>query len=245
MSWLPVVVLFSAAACAQSFDVATLKPSGHPVGKDYRGTLLIEPARVSARNVSLQYLIVEAYQVRPFQVTDGPRWLDENEFDLDARSGSPFTAGQIPGMLQALLAERFHLAVHRDGKEMRVYALSVDKGGAKLKPSEGPPQPTTSLQDFHGDMRHFADLLAIGLTIPVIQDPTRPAIASGAPVPVVDETGLAGRYDISLHLDRDSLDSYTRLHNALRDQLGLRLESRRSRVDVLVVDRAERIPSGN
>lgn len=233
------------AAQAQSFDVATLKPSAHPVGKDDRGALLLEPTRVSARNVSVQYLIEEAYHVQPFQVTNGPRWLDLDEFDFDARSGHSFTADQLRPMLQSLLAERLHLALHRDTKEMRAYILMVDKGGAKLRPSVAPPQPSTSPENFHGDMRQFANLISIGLTIQMVDDPTRPAIASGAPAPVIDETGLPGRYDISVRLARDTGDPFTTWQNALREQLGLRLEGRREPVEVLVIDRVDRSPAGN
>lgn len=243
MRILPALFVYAVSASAQSFDVATVKASGHPVGKDYRGALLVEPGRVSARNVSLLYLIGEAYHVQPFQVTGGPKWLDEDEFDIDARSDAHFTAEQMRTMLQALLAERFRLAAHRDKKEMRVYALAAGPGGAKLHPSTGDPKPTTSPANFHGSMRDLANLISIGLSIPVVDDPTRPAIASGAPVPVLDETGLEGRYDVSFQLAHDGGDSYTRWQNALHD-FGLRLESRRGPVEVLAVDRVERTPSG-
>ncbi len=243
MRILPALFVCAVSASAQSFDVATLKASGHYVGKDYRGALLVEPGRVSARNVSLLYLIEEAYHLQPFQVTSGLKWLDEEEFDLDGRSEARPTPVQMRAMLQALLAERFHLAAHPDKKEMRVYALVVDKGGTKLKPSTGDPKPTTSPANFHGSMRDLASFISISLTIPVVDDPTRPAIATGAPVPVLDETGLDGRYDISFNLAHDAGDAYTRWQNALHD-FGLRLESRRGAVDVLVVDRVERTPSG-
>jgi uncharacterized protein (TIGR03435 family) len=149
-------------------------------------------------------------------------------------------------MLQALLAERFHLAVHRAQKEMRAYALLVDKGGLKLHAATGEPRPSASPQDFHGTMRQLANLIAIGLSIPVVDDPTRPAIASGAPVPVIDETGLEGVYDISVDLPHDAAaDSFTRWSRALTDQLGLKLEARRAPVDVIIVDKVDRTPTGN
>src|SRR5262249_38118730 len=149
----------ASAALAQSFDVASVKPSAHAVGKDYRGAVTFGTERVSARNVSLKGLIVEAYHVQPFQVSGGPGWLDLDEFDIDARTEKTVTKDQSRTMLQALLTERFHLAVHRDSKEMRVYALSVDKGGPKLHAATGELRPTTSPQDFHGSMRQFANLI--------------------------------------------------------------------------------------
>jgi uncharacterized protein (TIGR03435 family) len=240
------LLLLASAAYAQTFDAATVKPSPHIAGKDYRGAIVFGPARVSARNVSLAALIVEAWNVQPFQVTGGPGWFDLDEFDLDARAASPAPKAELRTMLQALLTERFHLATHRAQKEMRVYALLVDKGGPKLHATVGEPRPSTSPQDFHGTMRQLANLIAIGLSIPVVDDPTRPAIASGAPVPVIDETGIEGIYDISVDLPHDAAaDSFTRWRRALADQLGLKLEARQALVDVVVVDRVDRTPAGN
>ncbi len=239
-------LLLAITAAAQTFDVASVKANPHPVGKDYRGAVVLGPDRVAARNVSLKGLIVEAYHVQPFQVTGGPNWLDLDEFDIDARAAGPASKEQLRSMLQALLTERFHLGLRHDTKEMRVYALSVDKGGPKLHPATGELKPTTSPQNFHGDMRQFANLIAIGLSIPVVDDPTRPAIASGPPGPVVDQTGLEGNYDISVDLLHDSAaDSFTRWQRALRDQLGLKLENQRAPVEVLIVDRTDRIPTAN
>ncbi len=241
------LALLASTAIAQSFDVASVKANPHAVGKDYRGSVVLGPNRVSARNVSLKGLIVEAYHVQPFQVSGGPGWLDLDEFDLDARPGATATKDQLRSMLVALLTERFHLELHRDTKEMRVYALLVDKGGPKLHPAIGELRPTTSPQNFHGDMRQLANLIAIGLSIPTVDDPTRPAIASGVPVPVIDKTGLEGNYDISVNLRPDDTagDSYTRWQRALRDELGLKLETQRAPVELLVIDRAERIPTAN
>jgi uncharacterized protein (TIGR03435 family) len=241
-----VVLFLACAANAQTFDVASLKPSPHSVGKDGRGAIVTSPVRLSGRNVSLKSLIVEAYHVQPYQVTGGPNWLDLDEFDIDARAAGASTGAQLAAMLQALLAERFHLALHRDTKEMRVYTLTVDKGGSKLRPSTGEPRPSTSPQDFHGGMRQLANLISIQLSIPTVDDPTRPAIASGPPIPVVDKTGLEGNFDITVNLPHDfGGDSYTRWQRALQDQLGLKLESQKMPQEILVVDRAERTPVGN
>lgn len=240
---LPLVLL--TVARAQTFDVATIKPSAHPAGKDYRGKILFEPTRVSAPNVSLLNVIVEAFRVQPFQVVNGPGWFDLDEFDLDARTMSNSTRDQMRVMLQSLLAERFHLAVHRESREMRVYTLMVDKGSPKLHAATGELAPSTSPGNFHGDMRQFANLISIGLSIAPTDDPTRPSIASGPPVPVIDKTGLEGNFDISLDLARDSGDAYMRFQRALREQLGLKLESGRAPVEVLVIDHVDRKPLQN
>jgi uncharacterized protein (TIGR03435 family) len=239
------IALLTLAAAAQVFEVASVKPSAHPVGKDARGAITFEPNRVSARSVSLLNLIVAAWRVQPFQVTGGPGWLDLDEFDLDARAASASGKEQLGAMLQSLLAERFHLSLRRDTKEMRVYALTVDKGTPRLHAATGELAPTTSPANFHGDMRQFANLISIQLSIPPIDDPTRPSIASGPPVPVIDKTGLEGNFDISVDLPHDLGDAFTRWQRALRDQLGLKLESARAPVETLVIDRVDRKPSVN
>ncbi len=242
----PGVALLAAVAFAQTFDVASVKPSRRAVGKDARGAMVFEPTRVSARNVSLKGMIAEAYGVQPFQVTGGAGWLDLDEFDLDARANKPSTRAQLDAMLQATLAERFQLVLHRESKEMRVYALSVEKSGPKLRATAGETRPSTGPQNFHGDLRQFANLISIQLSIPTIEDPTRPAIASGAPVPVIDKTGIEGNYDlgVDLHLDPGG-DSFTSWQRALHDQLGLKLESQRAPVELLVVEHADRVPAAN
>jgi uncharacterized protein (TIGR03435 family) len=240
-----ILALIAAPAAAQIFDVASIKSSAHAVGKDGRGRMNFEPNRVSARNVSLLNLIVEAWHAQPFQVTGQPGWLDLDEFDLDARVTSAASREQMRAMLQSLVAERFRLALHRETREMRVYALTVDKGAPKLHSATGEVAATTSPANFHGDMRQFANLISIQLSIPPIDDPTRPSIASGPPVPVIDKTRLDGDFDISVDLPRDSGDAYIRWQRALREQLGLNLESTRAPVEILVIDRVERKPAEN
>ncbi len=243
---MPALVLVL-AAYSQTFEVASVKPSAHAVGKDARGTVVVIGAdRATARNISLKGIIVAAYDLQPFQVAGGPGWLDLDEFDLDARAGSPVSQAELRSMLQQLLKERFHLALHRDFKDMRVYALLIDKGGPKLHPTEGELRPTTSPHDFHGSMRQLANLISIQLSIPTVDDPTRPAIASGPPAPVLDKTELAGNYDISVDLRPDlGGDSFSRWQRVLRDDLGLKLESQRALIGVLVIDHVDRTPTAN
>ncbi len=241
------VAALALAAAAQTFSVASVKPSPRAVGKDYRRPITLGPGRVTSSNVSLKSLICDAYHVQPFQVT-GPGWLDDDEFEIDAHADPAASKDQLRAMLVALLAERFHLAMHRDSKEMRIYALTVEKDGPKnLHAATGELRPTTSPQNFHGDMRQLANLISIGLSIPTVDDPTRPAIATGAPVPVVDKTGIDGNYDISVNLRPDNTfgDSFTRWQRALHDELGLKLETQRAPVEVLIIDRADRTPTAN
>lgn len=219
-----------------------MKASLHVAGRDARGHFVASGDRLSARNVSLKDLIVEAYHVEPFQVS-GPGWFDSSEYDIDAKADAPAGREQLRLMLRALLTERFQLALHRESKETRVFSLVVDKNGPKIHPAkEG--EPTTG--GFHGEMRQLANLISVQLTIPPISDPSRPSMASGPPVPVVDKTGLSGTYDFPIDFganpEADMLQHWQRI---LQDKLGLKLESQRSPVEFLVVDSAAKLPTAN
>lgn len=196
------------------------------------------------RNATLKRLIFEAYRVPYSQMVGGPAWLDADEFDIDAKAESPATLEQLRLMLRTLLAERFKLAVRGEMRERRVYALMVGRDGPKLgAPKDGPGAHPWR---FHGDLSAFSNVLSVQLTIPLLDDPKTPSHAGGAPVPVVDKTGIEGIYDIAVDLKPDpGGDMFTVWQRALREQLGLRLESQRAAVQVLVIDRAERVPAGN
>jgi uncharacterized protein (TIGR03435 family) len=150
-------------------------------------------------------------------------------------------------MLQSLIAERFHLTQHSETREMRVYELVVDKSGSKIHPVKS--GETTSAQGgfhFHGDMRQFADLLAVQLSIPASSNPSEPARASTSQIPVVDKTGMPGIFDFSVDMRPElGTDMFAAWQRALQDQLGLKIESRKEDLTVLVVDQAAKIPTAN
>ncbi len=206
------------------------------VGKDYRKPLTVEPDRLSARNASLKDLLVEAYGMEPFQIS-GPGWIDGNEYDVEARTDGPVTREQMRGMLQRLLAERFQLASHRQQKTVRAHMLEVDRGGFKA-----PPRMT---KGFHADIKELVRLISVQLTIPAISDPTRPSMASGPPVPVIDNTGLTGTYDFPVDTAPEpGVDMFEVWQRRLHE-VGLRLNSRQMGATFLVVDRAEKVPIAN
>lgn len=225
-----VVALFLLLVQQPVFDVASLKASSQTVGPDYNNKLAFEPNGIRARNATLRRLIAEAYGLQVNQIV-GPVWLDRNEYDLEAKSARAVSAG----MLQPLLAERFGLKVHHETREMRVFELTVDKGGPKMKPSENGMTA-----------QRFADFLAVQLTIAMPDDPSRPGRATESPAPVIDKTGLTGTWDFNANIRPEvGSDSFVMWQAALKEQLGLKLESRRGAVPVLVVDSAERVPAGN
>jgi uncharacterized protein (TIGR03435 family) len=234
-----------------AFDVASIKPSVRQVGRDFNNRITISPVAFSGRNVTLKRMVVEAYRLQPHQVLGGPNWLDAAEYDVDAKADGPVSREQLQLMLQTLLTDRFRLSLRSETKELRVYELVTDKGGPKIHPvkdagARGAETGATSPHAFRGDLQQFANLLSVQLSIALPDDPGRPGIASGAPVPVVDKTGLQGIFDISVDMKLEpGADMFALWQRVLHDQLGLKLESRKSMVDVLVVERAERLPVAN
>jgi uncharacterized protein (TIGR03435 family) len=240
---LPVAAILGQAP---SFDVASVKPSQHIVGPDYNNQLTYSPDGLTARNATLKRLIAEAYGLQLNQVT-GPNWLDQNEYDIQARAGGVGTREQMAPMLRTLLAARFNLVEHNEVRDMRMYELVAGKSGPKihaLKDGESPAaQPGFH---FHGDMRQFADLLALQLSIPAPTSPGEPARAGGTQIPIVDKTGLPGIFDFSVEMRPElGTDMFSAWQRALRDQLGLDLESRKGYLSILVVESAAKIPTEN
>jgi uncharacterized protein (TIGR03435 family) len=177
----------------------------------------------------LQEFIKKAYRVDDFQITGGPNWLDSDGFVVEASAGRAATHEELVRMLQSLLAERFGLTLHRESKDMSIYALVVAKNGPKIHElKEGDPiaipkqRPGTAVWYTNGDVHDFAAF-----------------ITRVAGRPVIDKTGLKGRYAIWLEKDPDE-DLFT----AVEENLGLKLEPQRAPVEIIVIDRAEH-PSAN
>ncbi len=239
------VAIGQASTTAPAFDVASVKPSQRLVGPDYNNQLTYSPTGITAKNVTLQRLVAEAYHLQLNQVL-GPSWLDKNEYDIDARAGAG-TREQIALMLRSLVAERFKLTQHSEMREMRVYELVVGKSGPKIHPiKDGETTTAPAGFHFHGDLRRFADLLAVQLSIPAPVNPGEPVRASASPISVLDKTGLPGIFDFSVDIHPElGTDMFASWQRALEDQLGLRIESRKENVAVLVVDEAARMPTEN
>jgi uncharacterized protein (TIGR03435 family) len=144
--------LFGQAA-PPAFEVASVKPAAPQTDGNRFVRMGGDAGRVDYANVSLKQVLAKAYDVKSYQVT-GPSWLDTERYDIVAKVPDGVAKEQIPAMLQALLAERFHMSIHRESKEQSVYAIVVGKGELKLKKydenasqaftfneSGGPPPP--------------------------------------------------------------------------------------------------------
>jgi uncharacterized protein (TIGR03435 family) len=223
-----------------AFEVASIKRSSSASGGD--GAVTIQPTRFAARHATLQRLLFEAWQI-PYAQIMGPPWLRTDEFEVDARSETAASVEQIRSMLRTLLTDRFKLVVRTVQRERRVYLLLAGKDGLHAGRASG-----AWARPFHGTLAEFANILAVQLSIPnpVSINPAIPSRATGAPVPVLDQTGIAGAFELSVELQPEpGADTFTLWQRALREQLGLRLESRRAAVPILIVQRAVKIPAGN
>lgn len=230
------VFAIALAAYAQTggptFEVATVKPasaeeiaaggSGIPTGH----------GRATGINVTLKRCIIGAYHIGPGQVVGGPAWIDIDRFHIEAKAESDVVDDSVmDAMLRNLLAERFHLVVHHETREMRALVLGVAKGGAKLEKGEGNDAVTTA---GHGRIN--------------LKNSTMDALAErlsrATDWPVLNETGIEGVFNLKLEWtpegDRPNLDGPPDLTTAIREQLGLQLKSKKAPVSVLVVDHAEK-----
>lgn len=209
--------------------------------------------RFTARNVSLEALILLGYGLHPRQILGGPAWIETEKFDIVAKAdtpGSPSKA-QLMTMLQKLIADRFALRFHREQKELPVYAITIEKPGPKLRPNTADPNglPTARMDG----LGHFT---AKNMSISEFAEGLQGNVLDR---PVLDETSLKGRFDFALNWAPDEFQfpglgvkaaqpdaggTLPDLFTAFRDQLGLNLTPTKSLVGILVLDHVER-PSGN
>ncbi|HLK50356.1 MAG TPA: TIGR03435 family protein [Bryobacteraceae bacterium] len=315
--WAASPILLAASLSAQttaapSFEVATIKPAPPmdrarlAAGQVHVG-LRTDAGRVDIGFFSLADLIRTAYRIKPYQLS-GPEWLSSQRWDVAATIPPGAKAEQVPEMLQALLAERFKLSVHRTAAEHAIYALVANKNGLKLKAAEpDAPAPAASDQapDAHGggadagenQVRITQSEGGRGATVSspkfgqmkvsngeggamrmefskMSMSDLADMLSQFVERPVLDMTGLSGRYQVALDLSMEDLMTAARaagmgaamgrapgadasrapadaastptssIFTAIQ-QLGLKLEPRRASVDMIVVDHAEKAPTEN
>jgi uncharacterized protein (TIGR03435 family) len=247
----PPVIPPMAANANPSFEVATIKPSKpDSLGKMFR----VQGRRFSTLNTTLSDIISFAYGTHPKQLVGAPAWVETDKFDIEAQpdgDGAP-SDKQWKVMWQKLLAERFKLSFHRDKKELSVYVLSVSKTGQKLTKSEGDPNGLPGLW--------FQGLGKLNVSNATMEDFAGLMQSSVLDRPVLDQTGLTGRWNFILNWTPDDSQFASfgmkippptggaseppALYTAIQEQLGLKLEATKAAADVLVVDHVEK-PSEN
>jgi uncharacterized protein (TIGR03435 family) len=300
-----------------TFEVASIKPAPpstpmQTMHGNARIGMKVDAARVDIANLALLDLIRIAYGVKPYQII-APAWMGGGQrWDIQAKLPERATPQQIPAMLQALLAERFKLVVHRETKEHAVYGLVVGKSGPKMKEADlgdmghdaGPKPHQGDMTVGHGPaagMPISGDAMNVFLTSETIGPAKVSPVPGGGGMrleaqkasmaaladmlsrivdrPVVDMTGLKGKYEIVLDLTQENMRTMattagfatagmglagrgteggmhgggdgatgsepgTTVFQSVQ-QLGLKLEARRAPIETIVVDGAERIPTGN
>jgi uncharacterized protein (TIGR03435 family) len=255
------VVLWAVGIMAQSpaprprfdaFEVATIKPVDHDP-KAGRYIIMQGNNRFVGRNYTLRLLIAAAFNLNSREISGGPAWVESDHYDIVAVTPGEVrpTRDEQMSMLRNLLADRFKLTFHREQKEFSIYELEVAKGGLKLKPSTAAPDEPAQLISTVYPQRMV--LPARNATMSDLASLMQRAMLDR---PVVDKTGLTGRYDFDLEWAPDETQfggevpaapadaPNPPLFSAIQQQLGLKLEATRGPVEVIVVDRAER-PSEN
>ncbi len=231
-----------------AFEVASVKLAQPQTGTAAFFAMDSDPAMVRYSNVTLKNLISVAYGFDSPLVTGGPEWLDEQFYGLSAKLPPGTPKDRVPAMLRALLSERFNLSVHREMKVQRVYFLVLGKNGPKLKevPKTDSGQEAEQVRGESPAVRVFrGGIFGKSMLIGTLAG----SLSFVAGCQVVDRTGLAGTFDISLKWTpedgEDSNQPGPSLFTAIQEQLGLKLEPGRAPVEMLVVDHAKRIPTEN
>lgn len=227
-------VAYSQAPEPHKFEVASVKPS---TADDPGPKMDLAPSGSVNVNITPWMLIQMAYRVKDYQIAGAPKWLDKEFFRIVAKPPlGPVPAGQsaqnalFEERMRYLLEERFHLVTHRETRNLPEYVLVVAKGGPKLK--ELASDPGKFRLRFGKGFLTTGSGAKIAMLVSVLSNQL------GAPV--VDGTsGLDKYYDLQLKYPVED-DANAGLFAALQDQLGLKLESRKGPVEVLVIDSMDR-----
>lgn len=278
------------------FEVASVRPSPPPepngrvfFGPPRGGPGTADPGQITWTNAALVNIVMTAYDVPNFQVI-APQWLSTERYDIVAKVPAGATKQQVSVMWQNLLQERFGMVVHHESKEFPVQTLTVSKGGLKLKETTlaadaepftpgGPPKvDKNGLPELNGSgavvmislnpansAAPAARMVAKGLSLPEIAA----KLAGPLRGPVIDKTGVSGKYDFVLEFTPDltgiplpppppgapgpapssaapaASDPVGSIPAAVEKQLGLKLTGSKEKLDVIVVDSANKVPTEN
>jgi uncharacterized protein (TIGR03435 family) len=237
-----ILIVLGATLAAQqapiSFEVASIKPDQ----SEDRGSSSQNSSpggRFVAINVSPKMLLIRTFGVVAAQI-EGPEWLDADRYDVTAKADTSkeLTPDELRPVLRKLLEDRFALRYHRETKTLPAYSLAVAKTGMKMTEHTGADGPSTTFRNQSGTLTLSARGQSTAqLTLLLGQRLDRS---------VIDNTGLTGEYDLSLEWAADEAadSSLPSIFTALQEQVGLRLESTKGPVEVIVIDHVER-PSEN
>jgi uncharacterized protein (TIGR03435 family) len=260
--WIACAAFAQGAGAPLAFEVASVKVAAGGEPRDILGAVIplgmrggpgsSDPGQISFTSASLKTIIVSAYGVKRYQVS-GPDWLEAGGYNIIAKLPPDTSREQVRLMLQNLLAERFKLTLHREKRELPVYTLVVAKNGPKIKASQADPEAGGSWGAWNGNARwvapnetmlDFADFF----------------LSPRLDRPVLDMTGLTGKYDVTLYWAAENMMVRTAtarntgteaaepaptIFAAVQEELGLKLERSTSPMDGLVIDHVEKTPAEN
>ena len=243
-----------ASAQQPTFEVASVKRTDQCALQN-----TIDPAMIALHGDPLRVILMTAFAVKMDQII-GPPWLDSDCVSIDAKIPDGASKDQLPAMLHALLSDRLKLAAHKESKFRAGYALVIDKNGAKFKEAD----PNSAFAREHPGQVSFGFGATGGI---MTMASLARHVSNDLSAPVEDLTGLRGKYDIDVSWARDwsvekegssrrmprrtppgsavSTDPTGDIFTAFRESLGLRLESRKVRTEVVVIDHIERFPTAN
>jgi uncharacterized protein (TIGR03435 family) len=251
------------------FEVSSVRPSN-----DAQGTALVQatPGRLTLSHISLQRLLVFAYGIQDYHLVGEPSWGKSSQYDLIAKASTGTSVAKMEGpMLQALLEDRFKMKLHRETRALPLYELLVAKSGPKLHPSEkgsctpyvtgsqpaiapAPGEPQPLYCGFHRTGSDVSPILnGKGVSMDELATNLARSYNTALGRNIIDKTGLPGTFDIHLTWTNDpgsmeaassSTADDASIFAALQEQLGLKLQSARGPVEVLVIDHIEE-PSQN
>ena len=233
------VTLSQVSAQAPAFEVASIRENPGPTWRIMDG-YSASGARLTLEGWRPLALIMEAYDLKRYQVSYTSSDYAVYDIAAKAEGDGTRTKAEFRLMLQTLLADRFNLRIHREMKELPVYAMVIGKSGVKFKESF-PEKPFRGLVGVHGRNQYQE-----------YSQGTMEMLADGIDVdkPVIDKTGLTGKYEIRLEatpefrINNNPQPEDIRVFDAIQQQLGLKLEAQKAMIEVLVVDHIDK-PSAN
>lgn len=277
-----LLLTLSLSLFAQEFEVASIKQSVQNVQTQTSAGLSIDGAMVRYTALDLKLYLGMAFRLKNYQIA-APDWMKSIRWDITAKLPEGASSKQIPEMMQTLLRDRFQMKMHRETRDLPVYGLVIGRNGIKLKESTSEPtgDGTAQSQSLRASMSNGATTVSYGdgawftvgnnrfegkkLAVGLIAD----ALSRFADRPVVDKTGLAGKYDFSMEFSPEDFrammvraavasgaelppevlklvdaSSGDTLFNAV-EKLGLKLESTKAPVEMLVIDDAQKTPAEN
>jgi uncharacterized protein (TIGR03435 family) len=240
-----LLTLWGTCALAQTptFEVASVKVSP-PASEGMRfrpNAVDSSPGGITMLNSSLKAAIQWAYHLQAVQVM-GPNWIDSNRYDIVAKTSEAAPNEKLREMLRTLLADRFKLAVHRETKEMPAYVVTIGKNGHKLKQSEGEGEMDVK------PTGKGLQVLFTHVTLAQLSEMTQSPLQGI----VVDQTGLKGAWDFTLDMSpammqrpENKEEAIGMMIQILGEQLGIKIDQKKTQAEILVIDHVEKIPVEN